>query len=218
MWEGTLVVNRTVIRSLAVSGAAAAASMGAVAGINAGAASYDGGLGTQALLTTDLSAQVSTAPRLPEENFDRDKRSARAAAAERAREAAKAKAAAEKRRKAREAAAARASRARARAALLSGSPKDIARRLVAARGWGSGQFSCLESLWEKESGWNHRASNPSSGAYGIPQALPGSKMATAGSDWRSNPATQIKWGLSYIAERYGTPCGAWSHSQGSGWY
>jgi len=215
-------VNRTLIRSLAVSTAAAAASLGAVAGINAGAASYGGAPSAQAQLTTDLQAQVPTAERLAEENYQRDKALARIGtekrqAREAAAKAAAEKAAAEKRRTAREAAA-RASRARARAALLTGSPKDIARRLVAARGWGSGQFSCLDSLWTKESRWNHRATNPSSGAYGIPQALPGSKMASAGSDWRSNPATQIKWGLSYIADRYGTPCGAWSHSKARGWY
>ncbi|GAA1588317.1 lytic transglycosylase domain-containing protein [Actinoplanes couchii] len=80
------------------------------------------------------------------------------------------------------------------------------------------QFSCLNKLWKKESGWNYKATNPSSGAYGIPQSLPGSKMASAGSDWKTNPATQIKWGLGYIEGRYDTPCGAWSHSQSVGWY
>ena len=80
------------------------------------------------------------------------------------------------------------------------------------------QFPCLDKLWKKESGWNHRAENPSSGAYGIPQALPGSKMASEGSDWKTSPATQIKWGLGYIEGRYGSPCSAWSHSQNSGWY
>ncbi|GAA3903162.1 lytic transglycosylase domain-containing protein [Actinoplanes auranticolor] len=80
------------------------------------------------------------------------------------------------------------------------------------------QFPCLDKLWKKESGWNHKAANPSSGAYGIPQSLPGSKMASEGSDWKSNPATQIKWGLGYIKGRYNTPCNAWSHSQNTGWY
>jgi hypothetical protein len=97
-------------------------------------------------------------------------------------------------------------------------PKALARILLADRGWGAGQFSCLNSLWNKESRWNYRASNPSSGAYGIPQALPGSKMAGVAADWRTNPATQIRWGLNYIADRYGSPCGAWGHSQASGWY
>ena len=80
------------------------------------------------------------------------------------------------------------------------------------------QFPCLDKLWTRESGWNHHATNPSTGAYGIPQALPGSKMGTVASDWRTNPATQIKWGLGYVEGRYGTPCSAWSHSQSTGWY
>lgn len=80
------------------------------------------------------------------------------------------------------------------------------------------QMPCLDKLWTRESGWNPRAANPSSGAYGIPQALPGSKMASAGADWQTNPATQIKWGLGYIKSRYGTPCGAWSKLQTAGWY
>ena len=85
-------------------------------------------------------------------------------------------------------------------------------------GWSSSQFSCLQPLWAQESGWNIYASNPSSGAYGIPQALPGSKMASAGPDWQNNAATQIRWGLQYIQGNYGSPCGAWSHEQADGWY
>jgi len=99
-----------------------------------------------------------------------------------------------------------------------GSAQEIAYAQVIARGWDDAQFQCLNELWKRESGWRVNASNPYSGAYGIPQALPGSKMASAGDDWRTNPATQIKWGLGYIKSRYGTPCGAWSHFQGSGWY
>ncbi|WP_254787042.1 transglycosylase SLT domain-containing protein [Curtobacterium sp. MCBA15_001] len=98
-----------------------------------------------------------------------------------------------------------------------GSAQEIAQQLVAARGWGSDQYSCLVSLWNKESGWRVNAYNPS-GAYGIPQALPGSKMASAGADWQTNPATQITWGLNYISGVYGTPCGAWGHSQSFNWY
>ncbi|WP_232499547.1 hypothetical protein [Agromyces humatus] len=94
----------------------------------------------------------------------------------------------------------------------------IARDMLAARGWGADQFGCLVSLWDRESGWNVYAQNPSSGAYGIPQSLPGDKMASAGSDWQTNPATQIAWGLGYIADRYGSPCGAWDHSESVGWY
>lgn len=83
---------------------------------------------------------------------------------------------------------------------------------------GASQFSCLNTLWEHESGWNYKAKNPSSGAYGIPQSLPGSKMASAGADWRTNPYTQMKWGLSYIKGRYGTPCGAYNHFKRNNWY
>ena len=85
-------------------------------------------------------------------------------------------------------------------------------------GWGDDQFSCLVSLWQKESGWNYQAENASSGAAGIPQALPGSKMASAGSDWETNATTQVTWGLDYIKRGYGTPCAAWSHSQSVNWY
>ncbi|MFN3949256.1 lytic transglycosylase domain-containing protein [Microbacterium sp.] len=96
--------------------------------------------------------------------------------------------------------------------------KATARGMLAGYGWGDDQFSCLVSLWNKESGWNYRASNSGSGAYGIPQALPGSKMSSAGSDWQTNAATQIAWGFGYISGRYGSPCSAWGHSQSVGWY
>ena len=98
--------------------------------------------------------------------------------------------------------------------------KWYAKRLMAKRySWtSSAQFSCLVKLWEKESGWNHLARNRYSGAHGIPQALPGSKMSSAGPNWRTNPETQIKWGLGYIKGRYGTPCGAWNAFLRKGWY
>lgn len=98
-----------------------------------------------------------------------------------------------------------------------GTAQAIGYELVKARGWGDDQFACLVSLFNRESHWNVYAANPS-GAYGIPQALPGSKMASAGADWQTNPRTQITWGLNYIQGRYLTPCGAWGHSQSSGWY
>lgn len=101
---------------------------------------------------------------------------------------------------------------------FSGDPRGIARSMASSRyRWGGGQFGCLNSLWQRESRWNHRASN-ASGAYGIPQALPGSKMASQGADWRTNPATQIAWGLSYIDRTYGSPCAAWSKARAQGWY
>jgi hypothetical protein len=93
----------------------------------------------------------------------------------------------------------------------------IAQQLNAAKGW-SNCWSSLKALWNRESTWNERAQNASSGAYGIPQSLPGEKMASAGSDWRTNARTQIVWGLSYIDARYGTPCEAWAHSESVGWY
>lgn len=85
-------------------------------------------------------------------------------------------------------------------------------------GWNEDQFQCLVSLWEKESGWKETAHNPTSGAHGIPQSLPGSKMAEFGSDWKTNPETQIQWGLAYIQGRYDTPCGAWKSFKNKGWY
>jgi hypothetical protein len=113
--------------------------------------------------------------------------------------------------------------AAAAAALAAGNTvegaKATARDLASSRyGWGSDQFSCLSSLWNKESGWNYQAYNSDGGATGIPQALPGSKMASAGSDWQTNAATQISWGLDYIDRAYGSPCSAWGHSQAMNWY
>jgi hypothetical protein len=97
--------------------------------------------------------------------------------------------------------------------------RATARDLAASNyGWGDDQFQCLDQLWTKESGWNYLAVNSSSGATGIPQALPGDKMATVGADWASNAATQVTWGLAYIAGAYGTPCSAWGHSQSVNWY
>jgi hypothetical protein len=100
----------------------------------------------------------------------------------------------------------------------SGTPQQIAQQMLGQYGWSSSQFSCLNPLWEQESRWSVTAENASSGAYGIPQALPGSQMATAGGDWHTNAATQIKWGLTYIQSRYGSPCGAEAHEQSAGWY
>ncbi|MEN5073163.1 ubiquitin-like domain-containing protein [Isoptericola cucumis] len=99
-----------------------------------------------------------------------------------------------------------------------GSAKAIGQAMAAERGWTGAEWPCLENLWDKESGWRWNADNPSSSAYGIPQALPGEKMATAGADWETNPSTQIEWGLGYIAGRYGSPCAAWGHSVDVGWY
>jgi hypothetical protein len=99
----------------------------------------------------------------------------------------------------------------------SGSPQQIAEAMLGSFGWSSSQVSCLDPLWAHESGWSVTAANPD-GAYGIPQALPGSKMASAGPDWQTDAATQIRWGLEYIQATYGSPCGAWAHEQATGWY
>jgi hypothetical protein len=140
-------------------------------------------------------------------------------------DAAKAQKAAEEAAAAAAAAAAEAQRqAEAAAAALAAAntpdgAKATARQMAASQyGWGDGEFSCLESLWNKESGWNYQAYNSGSGATGIPQSLPGNKMASAGADWQTNATTQIAWGLGYIAGSYGTPCAAWGHSQATDWY
>jgi hypothetical protein len=99
-----------------------------------------------------------------------------------------------------------------------GPNRHAGKRLAAKKGWTGRQWSCLNKLWTKESGWRTHADNPTSSAYGIPQALPGSKMRTAGRDWRTNPKTQIKWGLGYIKGRYDTPCSAWSFHRAHNWY
>ncbi|MBQ1074538.1 lytic transglycosylase domain-containing protein [Micromonospora sp. C31] len=153
---------------------------------------------------------------------------AAAAAKEAAKRAREAEAAAASRKKAREAAAKAAAEKAAESkpydgpipascAEFSGN-REVGCALMVRAGFGMDQFPCLNKLWDKESGWNHKARNPSSGAYGIPQALPGSKMGSVAGDWQTNPTTQIKWGLGYIEGRYGSPCKAWAHSQDVGWY
>jgi hypothetical protein len=98
-------------------------------------------------------------------------------------------------------------------------PKTIAKQILKNKyGYGAGQFSCFNNIIMRESMWDINATNASSGAYGIPQALPGSKMASVGSDWRTNPATQIIWGIQYMKSTYGSPCGAWSFKSSHGWY
>jgi len=102
--------------------------------------------------------------------------------------------------------------------LSAADPKALTRVLMPKYGLSSSEFDCVDNLWASESGWDVHADNPSSSAYGIPQALPGSKMSSAGPDWENNPETQIRWGLGYIQSRYGSACEAWSYKQGAGWY
>ncbi|RKN43432.1 lytic transglycosylase domain-containing protein [Micromonospora endolithica] len=152
------------------------------------------------------------------------------ATAERAR---RAEAAAASRKKAEQAAASAARAAEAAEKKVASKPYDgpipsscaeysgnrkIGCAIMIDKGFPISEFPCLEKLWTKESGWNPKAHNSSSGAHGIPQALPGSKMASVGDDWETNPSTQIIWGLGYIKGRYGTPCKAWAQSQAQGWY
>ena len=169
--------------------------------------------------TTTVQAAVAEVDRVAAE-----KAAAAAAAAAAAQAAAEAQAAQAAKEARAAAAAAAAAAPQPAAAASSGDNSPAGARATASAmassqyGWGSGEFSCLSQLWEKESGWNYKAYNGSSGAAGIPQALPGSKMASAGSDWASNAATQIAWGLGYIKSAYGTPCSAWAHSESVGYY
>jgi hypothetical protein len=97
-------------------------------------------------------------------------------------------------------------------------PRELGRLMAVRRGWTGRQWTCLDKLWTRESNWQVRAQNGSSGAYGIPQSLPGRKMAMFGDNWRTSAGTQIKWGLWYIERSYGTPCDAWRHSRNHGYY
>ncbi|MFL6059676.1 MAG: lytic transglycosylase domain-containing protein [Marmoricola sp.] len=102
--------------------------------------------------------------------------------------------------------------------LAQADPKTLTRALMPIYGLASSDFECIDEIWTQESGWNVHADNPSSSAYGIPQALPGSKMASSGADWRNSAETQIRWGLQYIEKRYGTACAAWSFKRSHGYY
>jgi hypothetical protein len=177
-------------------------------------------------LTARTKAETSTVQAAVAE-VDRvaaEKAAAEAAAAAAAQAAAEAQAAEVARAAKATAAAAAAAVPQPAAASSSGDNSPAGARATASAmassqyGWGSGEFSCLSQLWDRESGWNYKAYNSSSGATGIPQALPGSKMASAGSDWASNAATQISWGLGYIKSAYGSPCAAWAHSESAGYY
>ena len=103
------------------------------------------------------------------------------------------------------------------AAPAPGTAKSIAYSMMSSFGFPTSEFGCLDALWTRESGWIYDAEN-ASGAYGIPQSLPGSKMASAGADWQTNPSTQIKWGLGYIQQVYGNPCAAWNFELANGYY
>jgi transglycosylase-like protein with SLT domain len=230
-------VSRISVRGFAVASATAVTTVGAVVGVASGntqpsgdnleAAAADGTLladipvGQQAQvqvssLTQQADAQAAAADAAA-------KKSAEEAARIQAAKTAKAKkeAAEEEAEREREAAEARANRDAVRDASSFSAQssytvaevKAIARQMVPAD-----QFQCFSNIVNHESTWNYRAQNASSGAYGLVQALPGSKMSSAGADWQTNPATQIKWGLNYMNSRYDSPCGAWAFWQANNWY
>ncbi|MFJ6936862.1 transglycosylase SLT domain-containing protein [Streptomyces sp. NPDC101132] len=228
-------MSRISVRGFAVASATAVTTVGAVVGVAAGDTQPSSDLETTAAGTTLLTdipvgdqAQVQTASLTQQADAlasaaDADaKKSLEEAARIQAAKDAKAKkeAAEEKAKEEREAKEA-ASRSATRdadsftpqASYTVAQVKAMARQIV-----GAGQFQCFSNIVNHESTWNYRATNPSSGAYGLVQAYPGSKMASAGADWRTNPATQIEWGLNYMNSRYGSPCGAWSFWQANGWY
>ncbi|MEU9254079.1 transglycosylase SLT domain-containing protein [Streptomyces sp. NPDC048270] len=231
-------MSRISVRGFAVASATAVTTVGAVVGVATGdPASNDlETTASGATLLTDIpvgdQAQVQSASLTQQADTiahaaDADaKRSAEEAARIQAAEDAKAKKAeaqkaadekAKKDREVKEAASRSAARDAGDFAVQSSytvaQVKAIAQQMVPA-----GQFQCFSNIINQESTWNYLAVNKSSGAYGLVQALPGSKMASAGADWRTNPATQIKWGLNYMEDRYGSPCGAWSFHQANGWY
>ncbi|TVZ07510.1 lytic transglycosylase domain-containing protein [Trebonia kvetii] len=218
---GTLTVATAISAAAAVLPATTAAASSSTA--TASPTAFDHRqvtMAAHAVRTTDALAGKQVAAfdhmRAAAEHHAREVASSKAAAAKAA--AAKAAAAKAAAHKAALAKAGAAKAAAAKAAHPTGSPRQIAQQMLGQFGWKASQFSCLEPLWYHESGWNPSAMNPSSGAYGIPQALHGSLMASAGSDWQTNPATQIRWGLGYIHDRYGSPCGAWTHEQSANWY
>ncbi|MDN0195471.1 transglycosylase SLT domain-containing protein [Streptomyces sp. S.PNR 29] len=233
MLEGNRV-SRISVRGFAVASATAVTAVGSVVGVASGSTAQTNDAEATAAGTTLLAdipagqqAQVQTASLT--QQADAQAIAADASAKKDAEEAAR-KAAAETAIAKKEAAekAAQAAKERAEAKeKASRSASDFpvlksysisAIQAMAAQMVPSGQFQCFSNIVDHESDWNYQAVNPSSGAYGMFQALPGSKMASAGADWRTNPATQIKWGLNYMNERYGSPCEAWSFWQANNWY
>ncbi len=215
-----------VARPVVTTGIAAAVLAGGVgvATLTGGAASAEPltfavDTPTSSASTQELQVEQADDVRLVADrtagNAQKSAVAAKAAAAEKAKAAALAKE--------RKAEAEKAARAAERKRIIDNArkdPKAAARVIMPEFGFGEGQWGCLNQLWIGESDWNYKAENSSSGAYGIPQSLPGRKMATMGSDWQTNPVTQIRWGLDYIKKSYGTPCNAldfWN-SRSPHWY
>ncbi|MFD3608471.1 aggregation-promoting factor C-terminal-like domain-containing protein [Streptomyces atroolivaceus] len=237
-------MSRISVRGFAVASATAVTTVGAVVGVSSGgtpavddnnfeAAAADTTLladipaGQQAQvqtasLTQQADAQASAADAAAKKSAEETARIQAAKDAKSKKQAAEEKLEAEREAKEKAKEAERASRSSVRdassfSAQGSYSVADV--QAMARAMMPADQFQCFSNIVERESGWNYKATNPSSGAYGIMQALPGSKMASAGADWQTNPATQIKWGLSYMnSDRYGSPCAAWSFWQANHWY
>jgi hypothetical protein len=222
---------RKLTKTTLISAGSALAVAGLVAGTTAawpGSSGAQGNLADAAAFAGSHATASSVAPQTVQADTTHQLRGVQAtalqaqlrqAAQARARKAAQARAAARAAAAAKAAAKAKAAQqASSSAATPQGDPQQIAESMLGSFGWSTSQFSCLQPLWQRESGWSVTASNPTSGAYGIPQALPGSKMASAGADWQTSAATQIRWGLGYIQSTYGSPCAAWSHEQAYGWY
>jgi hypothetical protein len=231
-------VSRISVRGLAVASATAVTTVGAVVGVASGAEKGGSTEPVEAAGTTTLLADLPEGQQVQQasltEQVQAQSDAADATARQVAEQAARVQAAhdaAARKHAADQAAAKAAQDARNKANQLAASQGDasasfpvsssysvaqiqsMARQIV-----GSGQFSCFSNIVTRESGWDYRATNAASGAYGLVQALPGSKMASAGADWRTNPATQIRWGLNYMNSRYGSPCGAWSFWQANHYY
>ncbi|PJE96620.1 transglycosylase domain-containing protein [Streptomyces carminius] len=232
-------MTRISVRGFAVASATAVTTVGAVVGVASGneqgSTEPVEATAADATLLADIpvgqQAQVQTASLTQQADnaavaADAEARQAAAEAA-RKQAAADAKAKREAAEKAAKEAEEREKRAQQQAASRSAERADFPAqssysvaevKAMAQQIVGGGQFQCFSNIVERESSWNYRAENPSSGAYGLVQALPASKMSSAGADWRTNPATQIKWGLNYMNDRYGSPCGAWEFWQANHWY
>ncbi|WP_328915809.1 MULTISPECIES: transglycosylase SLT domain-containing protein [unclassified Streptomyces] len=215
-------MSRISVRGLAVASATAVTTVGAVVGVASGADQGSVNEPVEAAGTTTLIADIPAGQQVQQASLTEQvqaqsdaadatarKSAEQAARVQAAKDAAKKKAAADEAEKARALAATRGD-ARAsfpiQATYTIAQVQDMARQIV-----GSDQFACFSNIVSHESSWNYTAANPSSAAYGLVQANPGSKMASVASDWQTNPATQIKWGLNYMNSRYGSPCGAWQH-------
>ncbi|MFC5908990.1 lytic transglycosylase domain-containing protein [Streptacidiphilus monticola] len=218
-------MSRISVRGMAVASATAVTAVGAVVGVASGEQQptqvVDAAGSTTLLADISSGQQAQTVSDHISAQADAQQSAAQAAAQKAAAEAArikaanaaKAKAAAEARAQ-QQAAARAASRATLAKAYTKGSVQAMALSIIGSET----QYVCFSNIVTRESGWNYTAENAASGAYGLVQALPGSKMASVGADWRTNPATQIKWGLNYMNSRYGSPCGAWSFWQAHNWY